>query len=100
MIPNNGGGAIFSFLGQRDLPEFEPLFATPHGLDLRAISEASGAGHERVERMSEFVRAIERAGEARGIRVVEVAVDPERNRERHAEVQVAVDAAIGRTGRA
>ncbi len=99
VVPNNGGGAIFSFLGQRDLPEFEPLFATPHGLDLGAVSAASGAGHERVERMSEFVRAVERAREARGIRVVEVVVDPQLNRERHDEVQVAVDGAVGRAGR-
>jgi 2-succinyl-5-enolpyruvyl-6-hydroxy-3-cyclohexene-1-carboxylate synthase len=34
VVPNNDGGAIFSFLPQRGLPEFEELFAMPHGRDI------------------------------------------------------------------
>jgi len=94
VIPNNGGGAIFSFLDQRDLPEFERLFTTPHRLDLRAICSASGAGHERVKRMIDFGRALERARHAPGVRVVEVVVDAERNRRGHDEIQRAVDHAV------
>ena len=97
VIPNNGGGAIFSFLDQRDLPEFERLFTTPHGLDLGAICAASGTDHERVERMNDFDGALERARRAPGVRVVEVVIDLERNRRRHAEIQGAVDDAVDRT---
>jgi 2-succinyl-5-enolpyruvyl-6-hydroxy-3-cyclohexene-1-carboxylate synthase len=95
VVPNNGGGAIFSLLGQRDLPELEPLFTTPHRLDLGALCAAAGAGHERVERMAELVPALERSAGAGGVRVVEIAIDPRRNRHHRDEVQAAVDVALG-----
>jgi 2-succinyl-5-enolpyruvyl-6-hydroxy-3-cyclohexene-1-carboxylate synthase len=95
VVSNNGGGAIFSFLGQRDLPELEPLFTTPHGLDLGAICVTAGAGHERVERMAQLVPALERSATVGGVRVVEVAIDPARNHRHRDEVQAAVDRAVG-----
>jgi 2-succinyl-5-enolpyruvyl-6-hydroxy-3-cyclohexene-1-carboxylate synthase len=96
VVPNNDGGAIFSFLPQRELPEFEELFATPHGLDLGAICRAAGAGHARVERAADLIPAIERARGAGGVHVVEVPIDRARNVELHAAVQEAVDAALDR----
>jgi 2-succinyl-5-enolpyruvyl-6-hydroxy-3-cyclohexene-1-carboxylate synthase len=98
VVVNNGGGTIFSFLGQRGLPEFERLFATPHGLDLGAICSAAGAGHERIHRMHDLSPALDRAADAGGVNVVEIAVDPNRNRSHHAEVQAAVDVALGALG--
>jgi 2-succinyl-5-enolpyruvyl-6-hydroxy-3-cyclohexene-1-carboxylate synthase len=94
VLPNNGGGAIFSFLGQRDLPELESLFTTPHGLDLGAICVAAGAGHERVERMVELGPALDRSASAGGVRVVEVTIDPVRNHRHRDEVQAAVDRTV------
>jgi 2-succinyl-5-enolpyruvyl-6-hydroxy-3-cyclohexene-1-carboxylate synthase len=96
VVPNNGGGTIFSFLDQRDLPELEPLFVTPHGLDLGAVCAAAGANHHRVERAGELGRAIVASASARGLDVVEVIVDPVWNRRRHAEVQAVVDAELRR----
>lgn len=97
VVPNNDGGAIFSFLPQRELPEFEELFATPHGLDLGAVCRAAGAGHARVERAGDLIPAIDRARDARGIHIVEVPIDRARNVELHGAVQEAVAAALGRT---
>jgi 2-succinyl-5-enolpyruvyl-6-hydroxy-3-cyclohexene-1-carboxylate synthase len=94
VVPNNGGGTIFSFLDQRELPELEPLFVTPHGLDLGAVCAAAGANHHTVERAGELAPAIVSSASAGGVHVVEVVVDPDRNRTRHAEVQAAVDAAL------
>jgi 2-succinyl-5-enolpyruvyl-6-hydroxy-3-cyclohexene-1-carboxylate synthase len=90
VVLNNGGGTIFGYLPQRSLPEFERLFETPHDVDLGAICAASGAGHTRIERADELLPAVDEAA-GRGVHVVEVVIDPELDRGRHAEVQAAVD---------
>ena len=94
VVLNNGGGTIFSFLAQRDLPELERLFTTPHAVDIGAIARSCGAGHTRVERAREIPSAILDATRAGGVHVVEVAVDAELNLRRHAEVHAAVSAAL------
>jgi 2-succinyl-5-enolpyruvyl-6-hydroxy-3-cyclohexene-1-carboxylate synthase len=94
VVPNNDGGAIFSFLPQRELPEFEELFATPHGLEFASICAAAGAGHTRIERADELVPAIETGRAAGGVHVVEVPIDREENVRRHGEVHAAVAEAL------
>lgn len=94
VVPNNDGGAIFSFLPQSALPEFEELFTTPHGLDFTSICTAAGAGHSRVESAVELVPAVEAARAAGGVHVVEVPIDREDNVRRHAAVHAAVAEAL------
>ena len=94
VVPNNDGGGVFSFLPQHELPEYEYLFTTPHGLDLGALCAAAGAGHTMIVRADELIPAVEQAAAAAGVHVVEVPSHRERNVERHAEVQTAVDAAL------
>jgi 2-succinyl-5-enolpyruvyl-6-hydroxy-3-cyclohexene-1-carboxylate synthase len=97
VVPNNDGGAIFSFLQQRDLPELEDLFTTPHGLNLGAVCAAAGAGHTHVTRAADLVRAVAKARSAGGVHVVEVPIDRAENVRRHEEVQAAAGAALRST---
>jgi 2-succinyl-5-enolpyruvyl-6-hydroxy-3-cyclohexene-1-carboxylate synthase len=94
VVPNNDGGAVFSFLPQASLPELERLFTTPHGLDLGALCTTAGAGHTRISRADELSPAVADATSAGGVHIIEVPSDRERNVEHHAEIQAAVDAAL------
>jgi 2-succinyl-5-enolpyruvyl-6-hydroxy-3-cyclohexene-1-carboxylate synthase len=67
VVVNNAGGHLFSLLPQRDLPEHNDLFVTPHAVDIG------------------------------GLNVVEVVVDAELGRRRRDEMYEAVDATLGRS---
>jgi 2-succinyl-5-enolpyruvyl-6-hydroxy-3-cyclohexene-1-carboxylate synthase len=94
VVVNNAGGHVFDLLPQRELPEHEDLFVTPHGADLGALAAAAGAGHERVERASDLPRGLDRAAAAGGVRIVEVVVDAALGLRRRAELRDAVDRAL------
>jgi 2-succinyl-5-enolpyruvyl-6-hydroxy-3-cyclohexene-1-carboxylate synthase len=91
VVLNNGGGQVFSLLPQRELPEHERLFVTPHGLDLEALCLAAGAGHDRVERARDLRPALDRAAGAGGVRVVEVTIDAELGLRRRRELRDEID---------
>ena len=97
VVVNNGGGQVFSLLPQRDLPEHRELFVTPHTVDIGALCGAAGAGHERVERASNLLPALDRAAGAGGLNVVEVMVDAELGLRRRREMRDAVDTALAGT---
>jgi 2-succinyl-5-enolpyruvyl-6-hydroxy-3-cyclohexene-1-carboxylate synthase len=48
VVINNGGGAIFGYLAQRDLPEFAHGWLTPPGLDMEKVAAAFGLEYHRV----------------------------------------------------
>ena len=97
VVVNNGGGHVFSLLPQRELPEHRELFITPHAIDIGGLCEAAGAGHERVERASDLLPALDRAADAGGLRIVEVIVDAELGLRRRQEMRDAVDTALARS---
>ncbi|MGK2931738.1 MAG: 2-succinyl-5-enolpyruvyl-6-hydroxy-3-cyclohexene-1-carboxylic-acid synthase [Solirubrobacterales bacterium] len=73
VVLNNGGGAIFSKLAQKDHmgdEEFETLMTTPGGMDIRAAAALFGIDHRMVTDPAE----IPPAGE--GVSIVEVPVEP------------------------
>jgi 2-succinyl-5-enolpyruvyl-6-hydroxy-3-cyclohexene-1-carboxylate synthase len=74
VVANNDGGGIFSFLPVAGVGEaFEPLFATPHGLDFAHAGALFGAHFSRVESAAELVRAVE-AGLRGGLHLIDARV--------------------------
>jgi 2-succinyl-5-enolpyruvyl-6-hydroxy-3-cyclohexene-1-carboxylate synthase len=97
VVCDNDGGGIFSFLPQARLPGdlFEPLFATPHGLDLTALAAAARVPATVVEKAAGLVPALDAALAGGGTRLVVVRGERAANLARHRAVTEAVAAAVG-----
>ncbi len=90
VVVDNNGGAIFSYLPPRELPEFERLFTTPHQLDLVAVARAHGVHADRVECPEDWPSVL-----ASGPQVVVVPLDAATSSKRHHAVWEAVATALG-----
>jgi 2-succinyl-5-enolpyruvyl-6-hydroxy-3-cyclohexene-1-carboxylate synthase len=97
VVCDNDGGGIFSFLPQARLPAelFEPLFATPHGLDLAALAAAARLPCRRVEKAADLLPALHAALAGGGTELLLVASDRATNLARHRAITEAVRAAVG-----
>jgi 2-succinyl-5-enolpyruvyl-6-hydroxy-3-cyclohexene-1-carboxylate synthase len=97
VVCDNDGGGIFSFLPQARLPAelFEPLFGTPHGLDLAALAAAARLPCRQVEKAADLVPALHAALAGGGTELLLVAGDRATNLARHRAVTEAVAAAVG-----
>lgn len=91
VVVDNAGGGIFGYLAQSELPEFEPLFATPQPVDLVAVARAHGVAAERVTLGDLAVRVAERSDAAR---VLVVDLDRATARERHTRLWQAIAAGV------
>lgn len=60
IVIDNDGGGIFSTLPQREVPGFERIFGTPHGLDLSKICAGFGISNEIVTSPKELHIALQR----------------------------------------
>jgi 2-succinyl-5-enolpyruvyl-6-hydroxy-3-cyclohexene-1-carboxylate synthase len=97
VVVDNDGGGIFSFLPQAELPGelFEPLFGTPHGLDLAALAAAARVPCRVVEKAADLVPALDAALAGGGTRLVLVRSERAANLARHRALAEAVAAAVG-----
>ena len=101
VVVDNGGGGIFSFLPQAELPgdRFELLFGTPQPADVVAVASAYGVPAERVDRARDVGPAVDAALAAGGVRVVVVPTgDRTANVARHRQAWAEVAAALTATG--
>jgi 2-succinyl-5-enolpyruvyl-6-hydroxy-3-cyclohexene-1-carboxylate synthase len=97
VVLNNDGGGIFSFLPQADqldMPTFEALFGTPTGFDVAAAARLFGASHARPGDWGAFRRELCRAIDGRGLAVIELITDRDRNVSQHRAVWAAVAEAV------
>ena len=92
VVVDNDGGGIFSYLPPAELPEFERLFVTPHGLDLVEVARAHGAAAERVDDVHKLVEAA--LTPADGPRVLVIPVDRAASVTRHRALWDAVAQAV------
>jgi len=75
VVVDNDGGGIFSFLPQAsvlDLDQFEQLFGTPHGVDLRLLAQAHGLPVVEVVDDATLSSALAAAFTAGGVQVIVV----------------------------
>ena len=67
---NNNGGAIFHMLPQASLPEFEEIFAAPHGLDFEKAADLFGVRYDRPESASQLGEMVAQVPD--GPRLIEI----------------------------
>lgn len=96
LVLNNGGGRIFDYLPQRDLPGIATLWRTPLRLDLAKLADTFGLRHWRVTHAAEFETALEQAGAGGPGGLIEVVIDASGSQAMHeAFWRRATEASIG-----
>jgi 2-succinyl-5-enolpyruvyl-6-hydroxy-3-cyclohexene-1-carboxylate synthase len=87
LLINNNGGGIFSFLPQAEHPKhFEMLFGTPLELDFRHVIEMYGGSYEKVVDWDHYHHVFAKDLEAKGLRVLEISTDRDRNLSEHRDL--------------
>ncbi len=95
VVVNNDGGGIFSFLPIANATEhFEPLFGTPHGVDLSHAASLYGAEFHRPD-SPPALRASVKVSMEGGLHLIEVRTDRTRNVEYHRKLFARMAAALG-----
>jgi 2-succinyl-5-enolpyruvyl-6-hydroxy-3-cyclohexene-1-carboxylate synthase len=94
-VVNNDGGGIFSFLPIAKATEhFEPLFGTPHGVDLSHAAALYGASFHRPDSPQALRASVVRGLEG-GLHLIEVRTDRSGNVEHHHQLFARMGSALG-----
>jgi len=75
IVINNGGGAIFDLLPQRNMADFERLWLTPTGLEIERIASLYDLHYEKATSIEQLERAIADSISRTGVDVIEFPVD-------------------------
>jgi 2-succinyl-5-enolpyruvyl-6-hydroxy-3-cyclohexene-1-carboxylate synthase len=83
LVFNNDGGAIFGYMPQSELAEFERYWLTPTGLDIGRIAALYGLTHHRVRDADQLEAAVSASLDAPGVDLIELMVDRQDSLARH-----------------
>ncbi len=83
VVFNNGGGAIFSYLPQSELAQFEDYWLTDTGLDMAAIAALYRLAFHQVTAVDDFEQAFSAALVAPGSSLIEIVIDRQDSVARH-----------------
>lgn len=72
---NNDGGGIFYHLAQKGVPNFDYLFATPHGLDFGGLAQLMGLDYHLIKDYADFEVQFKQAINQDGIHLLEIKTD-------------------------
>jgi 2-succinyl-5-enolpyruvyl-6-hydroxy-3-cyclohexene-1-carboxylate synthase len=94
LVVNNDGGGIFSLLPQAaaNIPSFERIFGTPHGVDLAKVVIGYGGNHQVLAGVQDLEEAL--ATQPKGLRVLEVHTGRTSNAELHRHLSAVSAAAV------
>lgn len=83
VVFNNGGGAIFEYLPQAKLSDFEQYWLTPPALDIAHIAQLYGLRHHRIHNAGRFESALGASLSTSGVDLIEIVVDRKESVRRH-----------------
>ena len=83
VVFNNGGGAIFEYLPQANLPEFEQYWLMPTALDIAQIAKLFRLTHHRTQDAAQFATALLSSLSSGGVDLIEVIVERKESVRRH-----------------
>lgn len=101
VVVDNDGGGIFSFLPQaKEVGEddFERLFTTPHGIDLRRLARLHGLAACEVDKARDLRPAVQDGFERGGVNVVVARTDHRANVAIHEEIHAGIASSLEALG--
>ena len=82
LVLDNGGGAIFDYLPQSSLEEFEPLFLTPRSINLEAVSTSFGVGYRKTS-LELLADDLGNLLKTRGVHLLHLQIDRQQSLNQH-----------------
>ncbi len=97
LLINNNGGGIFSFLPQANHPKnFEKLFGTPLDLEFGHAITMYGGKYDLISNWEHFISTFKQNTDAKGLKVMEITTNRDKNLTEHRELWNSVSQEISR----
>ena len=75
IVFNNGGGAIFGYLPQARLTDFERYWLTPTNLEISKVADLNGLRHRGVRNIAQFEHALREILDSAESALIEIIID-------------------------